>query len=134
MQEHFYESGNCVQIICATLGVHPKHFSPTSVQFKSEINDALPRKRHQKRHLEFCTAYLLSRGSGVRISPGAPLTPSLSVTYRRLFLLFFRQQADCHKNVLASAVDPSLAKTRSSFEMNDIRGGRETSYMNDIQP
>jgi len=28
----------------------------------------------------------------------------------------------------------SLAKTRSSFEMNDIRGGRVTSYMNDIQP
>jgi hypothetical protein len=24
-----------------------------SVQFKGEINDALPRKRHQKRHLEF---------------------------------------------------------------------------------
>ena len=35
--------------------------SPTSVQFKGEINDALPRKRHQKRHLEFCTAYLLRR-------------------------------------------------------------------------
>ena len=31
-------------------------FSPNSVQFKGEINDALPRKRHQKRHLEFCTA------------------------------------------------------------------------------
>ena len=31
-------------------------FSPTSVQFKGEINDALPRKRHQKRHLEFCIA------------------------------------------------------------------------------
>src|ERR1700681_192980 len=49
--------------------------SPTSVQFKGEINDALPRKRHQKRHLEFCTAYLRSRGSGVRISPGAPPNP-----------------------------------------------------------
>jgi len=23
MQEHFYESGNCVHIICAILGVHP---------------------------------------------------------------------------------------------------------------
>jgi hypothetical protein len=33
-----------------------KSFSPTSVQFKGEINDALPRKRHQKRHLEFCIA------------------------------------------------------------------------------
>src|SRR5947199_4023360 len=50
----------------------PISFSPTSVQFKGEINDALPRKRHQQRHLEFCTAYLLSRGSGVRVSPGAP--------------------------------------------------------------
>ncbi|SRR6266550_3482036 len=34
-------------------------FSPTSVQFKGEINGALPCKRHQKRHFEFCTAYLL---------------------------------------------------------------------------
>src|SRR6266481_4970123 len=50
-----------------------KRFSPTSVQFKGEISDALPRKRHQKRHLEFCTAYLLSRGSPVRVWPGAPL-------------------------------------------------------------
>src|SRR5467141_1172467 len=49
-------------------------FSPPSVQFKGEINDTLPRKRHQKRHLEFCTAYLLSRGSRVRVSPGAPLS------------------------------------------------------------
>jgi hypothetical protein len=40
-------------------------FGPTSVQFKGEINDALPRKRHQKRHLESCNAYLLSRRSGV---------------------------------------------------------------------
>src|SRR6266550_3946864 len=48
------------------------NFSPTSVQFKVEISDACPRKRHQQRHLEFCTAYLLSRGSGVRVSPGAP--------------------------------------------------------------
>src|SRR6267143_4627882 len=49
-------------------------FSPTSVQFKGEMNDALPRKRHQKRHLEFCTAYLRSRGSGVRVPPGAPFS------------------------------------------------------------
>ena len=33
-----------------------KRFGPASVQFKGEINDALPRKRHQKRHLEFCIA------------------------------------------------------------------------------
>src|SRR6266853_2104592 len=77
MQERFYESGSCVQKNCASLGVHPSCFSPSSVQFKGEINGALPRKRHQKRHLEFCTAYLLSRGSGVRVSPGAPLTPTL---------------------------------------------------------
>src|SRR5260370_4612170 len=30
------------------LGVQPKSFSPTSVRFKGEINDALPRKRHPK--------------------------------------------------------------------------------------
>jgi hypothetical protein len=48
------------------------HFSPSSVQLKSEINGAFLCKRHQQRHLEFCTVCLLSRGSGVRISPGAP--------------------------------------------------------------
>src|SRR5260370_2743063 len=42
-------------------------------QFKSEINDAFPHKRHQKRHLDFWTAHLLSRGSPVRVWPGAPL-------------------------------------------------------------
>jgi hypothetical protein len=41
---------------CAILGVHPNRFSPTSVQLKSEINGAFPCKRHQQRHLEFCTA------------------------------------------------------------------------------
>jgi hypothetical protein len=51
---------------------HPNRFGPTSVQFKSEINGASLCKRHQKRHLEFCVAYLLSRGLRVRISPGAP--------------------------------------------------------------
>jgi len=30
--------------------------SPASVQLKGEINGALPRKRHQQRHLEFCIA------------------------------------------------------------------------------
>jgi hypothetical protein len=67
-----------------------KSFSPTSVQFKDEISDALPRKRHQQRHLEFCTAYLLSRGSGVRISPGAPLPSCL--------LLVFAQPATLRKS------------------------------------
>src|SRR6266853_4005165 len=73
MQERCYESGSCAQIICAILGVHPSCFGPTSVQFKGEINDALPRKRHQQRHLEFCALYLLSRKSWVRVPPGAPL-------------------------------------------------------------
>ena len=48
-------------------------FGPASVQFNSEASDAFACKRHQRRHLEFCTALLLSRGSGVRVSPGAPL-------------------------------------------------------------
>src|SRR6266480_59833 len=65
-------------------------FSPSSVHFKGEISDALPRKRHQKRHLEFCTAYLLSRGSGVRVSPGAPLH-FFSTTCARSDHLLFRQ-------------------------------------------
>src|SRR5258708_32695622 len=72
----------------AILGVHPKVFSPTSVQFKSEINDAFPRKRHQKRHLEFCTAHLRSRVSGVRISPGAP-SPLISIDLNELEKLRF---------------------------------------------
>src|SRR5205809_6880264 len=65
-------------------------FSPSSVHFKGEISDALPRKRHQKRQLEFCTAYLLSRGSGVRVSPGAPLH-FFSTTCARSDHLLFRQ-------------------------------------------
>ncbi len=47
-------------------------FGPTSVHFKDETSDARSCKRHQRRHLELCTALLLSRGSGVRVSPGAP--------------------------------------------------------------
>ena len=58
---------------CAILGVHPKNFSPTSVQFKSEINGTFLCKRHQKQHLEFLTAFLRTRRPGVRIPPGAPL-------------------------------------------------------------
>jgi hypothetical protein len=50
-----------------------KYFSPTSVQFKSEINGAFLCKRHQKQHLEFLTAFLRTRRLGVRIPPGAPL-------------------------------------------------------------
>jgi len=76
---HNRESGSCVPRNCATIGVHPSHFSPTSVQFKSEINGAFLCKRHQKQHLEFCTAYLRTRGSGVRVSPGAPVTQKTSL-------------------------------------------------------
>jgi hypothetical protein len=48
---------------CAILGVPPvSHFSPTSVQLKSEINGAFLCKRRQKQHLEFCTAYLRTGG------------------------------------------------------------------------
>ena len=37
-------NGTVCPFFCLTRGVHPKNFSPTSVQFKGEINDALPRK------------------------------------------------------------------------------------------
>jgi hypothetical protein len=50
-----------------------KHFSPSSVQFKSEINGMFLCKRHQQQHLEFLTAFLRTRRPGVRIPPGAPL-------------------------------------------------------------
>jgi hypothetical protein len=73
MQESFYESGNCVQIICAIQGVHPKDFSPTSVQFKSEINGAVPCKRHQRQHLEFFTTFFGTRRTVVQIHSPRPL-------------------------------------------------------------
>ena len=47
--------------ICAIQGVHPNHFGPSSVQLKGEINGAFLCKRHQQRHLEFCTVYLRTR-------------------------------------------------------------------------
>jgi hypothetical protein len=73
----------------SSLGVHLNIFGPTSVQFKSEINDAFPRKRHQKRHLEFCTAHLLSRMLWVRIPPGAPLPFSFNDLCERVTVCFF---------------------------------------------
>jgi hypothetical protein len=45
----------------AIQGVHHKDFSPSSVQLKREINGAFLCKRHQQRHLELCTVYLLRR-------------------------------------------------------------------------
>ena len=47
---------------------------PASVQFRSEKNDAFPRKRHQKRHLKFCIAHLLSscKSNPNRCEPSAP--------------------------------------------------------------
>jgi hypothetical protein len=65
---------------CAILGVHPSSFSPTSVQLKNQTDGAFPCQRHQKRHLEFCTAYLQTRGSGVRVCPGASPIRFLSLT------------------------------------------------------
>src|SRR5437667_8438589 len=36
MKERFYESGSCAQIICATLGVHPRDSDPSWVQLGSK--------------------------------------------------------------------------------------------------
>jgi hypothetical protein len=47
--------------LCPSTG-RPSHFSPTSVQFKSEINGGFLCKRHQEQHLEFLTAFLRTRG------------------------------------------------------------------------
>jgi len=77
------------------------YFSPTSVQFKSEINDAPPRKRHQKRPLDFYTAHLLSRMSWVRVPPGAPLHFIFNELWVKAFLsdrLLFRQM-DRHDGI-----------------------------------
>ena len=62
-------SGRCEAAVVMT---SPQKFSPLSVQFKGEISDVVPRKRHQKRHLDYRTPYLLSRMLWVRIPPGAP--------------------------------------------------------------
>jgi hypothetical protein len=48
-----------------------EYLSPTSVRFKSEINDAFRRKRHQKRHFDFSTEHLLSRMPQARVLRGA---------------------------------------------------------------
>jgi hypothetical protein len=81
MQESFYESGNCVQIICATQGVHPTSFSPTSVQLKSEINGECSCKRHQRQHLEFFTTFFGTRRSVVQIHSPRPIILK-AATYR----------------------------------------------------
>ena len=47
--------------------IGPRDIAPTSVRLKSEINDALPPKRHQTRHAEFCAAHLLSSESGAKV-------------------------------------------------------------------
>jgi len=53
------------------LGMQPERFQSNFGPVQGEISDALPRKRHQRRHLEFCNAYLLSRMAQVRVLPGA---------------------------------------------------------------
>jgi hypothetical protein len=101
----------------ASLGIHPKVFGPTSVQFKGEINDTLPRKRHQKRHLEFCTAYLLSRRSGVRIPPGAPF---FSITWCR-----FHGAPEVHCSqylqMMSSSLQVAAATPNSVVEVSERR-------------
>src|ERR1700674_4859063 len=64
--------------------IHPEPwlgFTPgISVQLRSNSRAsemAFPCKRHQKQHLEFCTAYLRTRRPGVRVPPGAPLFPRI---------------------------------------------------------
>src|SRR5438094_10324968 len=84
----------------------PISFSATSVQFKGEINDALPRKRHQKRHLDFCTASLRSRWSAVRVSPRAPLSPSLSSSYTPLLVALALHASRCHDFVTSRVLAP----------------------------
>ena len=58
------------------IGSSQRKFSPSSVQFKGEISGGFPRKRHQKRHLDFCTPCLLSRmlpAPGDTIDGGGPV-------------------------------------------------------------
>jgi hypothetical protein len=83
MQESFYESGSCVQIICANQGVHPTSFSPTSVQLKSEINGECSCKRHQRQHLEFFTTFFGTRRTVVQIHSPRPTLLELT-TYNTL--------------------------------------------------
>src|ERR1700730_6366067 len=73
MQERCHESGSCVQKNCASLGVHPILFSPTSVQFKGEISGEFSCKRYQRQHLEFSAVYFGTRRSKVQILSPRPL-------------------------------------------------------------
>jgi hypothetical protein len=60
------------------------HFSPTSVQFKSQINGAGPCKRHQSQHLEFSTTFFGTRRSVVQIHSPRPSILE-SATYRNRY-------------------------------------------------
>jgi hypothetical protein len=101
----------------SSLGVHPNIFGPTSVQFKSEINDAFPRKRHQKRHLEFCTAHLLSRMLWVRIPPGAPLPFSFNDLCEHMTVCFFDRWSGMPDYSVSplSSIDPVAYVNRTRF-------------------
>ena len=59
--------------LVVVLGSGAKHFSPTSVQFKSEINGECSCKRHQKQHLEFFTTLFGTRRSVVQIHSPRPI-------------------------------------------------------------
>ena len=119
------ENGNCVQIICAIQGVHPSHFSPTSVQFKGEINGASLCKRHQKQHLEFLTAFLRTRRPGVRIPPGAPLL-QVNKTSERVTVLHgnveFQPRHVAKLNTHANGIAERWVKScRRNFRRTSLR-------------
>ena len=73
------------------LWCHPTHFSPTSVQVKSEINGAFPCKRHQKQHLEFCATYLRTGRTGVRVPPYCARSQKAALTCTSLVVSVFVQ-------------------------------------------
>ena len=72
-------------------------------------------------------------GKGVRPLRVNWTNQGFNQTYFGLFLSAFVLRLYCQISCLVEVV-LCLAKTRSTCEMNDIRGRRVTSYMDDIQP
>jgi hypothetical protein len=75
MQEHFYESGNCVQIICAILGVHPISIGLTYVRLTDNEKAGLRAVAENKSELHAGGVILpLKHGKDITFAQGTAIT------------------------------------------------------------
>jgi hypothetical protein len=79
-------------------GFTSTNFSPTSVQLKSEINGAFPRKRHQKQHLEFCTTLRRTRRSGIFLLYSCGVAVYALSLCRYVFVSLYSDDSNCEEN------------------------------------